>query len=183
MNIVLTESEEGYVKAAQGHKSFSFCEQTLHKGLIDASCDWLQSTRKNRGQNKVLRKLRAKNQFPRLLFSSLRSISSYNPHTILKNARRGRLKNYIYFYLQKLQVGPGDASCRERHMQQKTWHVLNCWGKYDELTPVFGLQIKDPTAKFLKLYVRVVNSIHFMQNRSVSRVEIRSDKSIIFSKN
>ena len=39
------------------------------------------------------------------------------------------------------------------------------------------------TAKFLKLYVRVVNSIHFMQNCSVSKVKIRSDKSITFSKN
>ena len=81
--------------APRGHKSFSFCEQTLHKGLIDASCDWLQSTSKNRGQNNFLRKLRAKNQFPRLLFSSLHFISSYNPHTVLKNARRGRLKKYI----------------------------------------------------------------------------------------
>jgi hypothetical protein len=40
-----------------------------------------------------------------------------------------------------------------------------------------------PTAKFLKLYVRVVNSIHFMQNGDENRVKIRSDKSIIFSKN
>ena len=106
-------------KATVGHKNFSFCEQTLHKGLIDASCNWLQSTRKNRGQNNFLRKLRAKIQFLRLLFSSLRSISSYNPHTILKNARRGRLKIYIYFYLQKLQVGPGDAACRERQYATK----------------------------------------------------------------
>ena len=33
-------------KVTHGHKSFSFYEQTPHKGLIDASCDWLQSTRK-----------------------------------------------------------------------------------------------------------------------------------------
>ena len=39
---VLTESEERYVRHSQGHKSFSFCEQTLHKGLIDASCDWIE---------------------------------------------------------------------------------------------------------------------------------------------
>jgi hypothetical protein len=84
-------------KATVGHKNFSFCEQTRHKGLIDASCNWLQSKPKNRGQNKFLRKLRAKIQFLMLLFSSLRSISSYNPHTILKNARRGRLKIYIFF--------------------------------------------------------------------------------------
>ena len=108
-----------------GHKNFSFCEQTLHKGLIDASCNWLQSTRKNRGQNIFLRKLRAKIQFLRLLFSSLRSISSYNPHTILKNARRGRLKIYIYFYLQKLQVGPGDAACRELQYATKNMARTN----------------------------------------------------------
>ena len=60
-------------------------------------------------------------------------------------------------------------------MQQRTWHVLIFWGKYDELTPGFAPQIKDPTAKFLKLYVRVVNSIHFMQNGDENRVKIRSD--------
>ena len=113
------------IKATVDHKNFSFFEQTLHKGLIDASCDWLQSTRKNRGQNKFLRKLRAKIQFLRLLFSSLRSISSYNPHTILKNARRGRLKKYIYFYLQKLQVGPGDAACRELQYATKNMARTN----------------------------------------------------------
>ena len=93
-------------KATVGHKNFSFCEQTRHKGLIDASCNWLQSTPKNRGQNKFLRKLRAKIQFLRLLFSSLRSISSYNPHTILKNARRGRLKIYIYFLFTEAPSRP-----------------------------------------------------------------------------
>ena len=82
-----------------GHKNFSFCEQTLHKGLIDASCSWLQSTRKNRGQTIFLRKLRAKIQFLGLLFPSLRNISSYNPHTILKNAQRVRLKKNMYLFL------------------------------------------------------------------------------------
>jgi hypothetical protein len=73
----------------QGHKSIS----------TDASCDWLQFARKNRGRNIFLRKLLAKIQFPRALFSSLRFISSFNPHTILKNARRGRLKNiFIFIY-------------------------------------------------------------------------------------
>ena len=85
-------------KATVGHKNFSFCEQTRHKGLIDASCGWLQSTPKNRGQNKFLRKLRAKIQFLRLLFSSLRSISSYNPHTILKKCATRSTKN-IYLFL------------------------------------------------------------------------------------
>ena len=124
-------------KATVGHKNFSFCEQTLHKGLIDASGNWLQSTRKNGGQNKVLRKLRAKIQFLRLLFSSLRSISSYNPHTILKNARRGRLKIYIYFYLQKLQVGPGDAACRELQYATKNMARTNFSRKIWRINPGF----------------------------------------------
>jgi hypothetical protein len=93
-------------KATVDHKNFSFCEQTMHKGLIDASCNWLQSTRKNRGQHNFLRKLRAKIQFPRALFSSLRSISSYNAHTILNNARRGRLKNIYLFSFTKTPSRP-----------------------------------------------------------------------------
>jgi len=101
------------------NKNFSFCEQTLHKGLIDASCNWLQSTRKNRGQNIFLRKLRAKIQFPGLLFSLLRYISSYNPHTILKKYATRSTKKYIYFYSQELQVGPVDAACRERQYATK----------------------------------------------------------------
>ena len=48
--------------------------------------------------------------------------------------------------------------------------------------PYFHVTHQDPTVKFLKLYVRVVNSIHFMQNGDENRVKIRSDKSIIFSK-
>jgi hypothetical protein len=120
---VLTKFEESYNTV--GHKNFSFCEQTLHKGLIDASCSWIQYTAKNRGQNKFLRKLRAKIRFLRLLFSSLRSIYSYNPHTTLKNARRGRLKIYIYFYLQKLQVGPGDAARRQRQYATKNMARTN----------------------------------------------------------
>ena len=49
--------------------------------------------------------------------------------------------------------------------------------------PYFHVTHRDPTAKILKLYVRIVNSIHFMQNGDENRVKIRSDKSIIFSKN
>jgi hypothetical protein len=120
-----------------GHKNFSFCEQTLHKGLIDASCNWLQSTRKNRGQNIFLRKLRAKIQFPGLLFSFLRNISSYNPHTILKNARRGRLKIHIYFYSQELQVDPVDAACRERQYATKNMARTNFLRKIWRINPGF----------------------------------------------
>jgi hypothetical protein len=70
----------------------------------------------------------------------------------------------MYFYLQKLRVGPATRLAKSVNMQQRTGHVLNFRGKYDDLTPVFALQIKDPKAKFLKLYVRVVNSIHLMQD-------------------
>ena len=125
------------INDTQGHKNFSFCEQTLHKGLIDAFCDWLQYTTKNRGQNNFLRKSRAKIQFLRLLFPSLRSISSYNPHTILKNARQGRIKTYIYFYLQKLQVGPGDAACRERQYATKNMARTNFLRKIWRINPGF----------------------------------------------
>ena len=48
--------------------------------------------------------------------------------------------------------------------------------------PYFHATHTHPTAKFLKLYVRAVNSIHFMQNGGENRVKISSDKSIIFSK-
>jgi hypothetical protein len=46
--------------------------------------------------------------------------------------------------------------------------------------PYFHATHTHPTAKFLKLYVREVNSIHFMQNGDENRVEIRGDKFIIF---
>ena len=48
--------------------------------------------------------------------------------------------------------------------------------------PYFHATHTHPTAKFLKLYVRVVNSIHFMQNGDENRVKIGSDKSIISQK-
>ena len=47
--------------------------------------------------------------------------------------------------------------------------------------PYFHATPTHPTAKSLKLYVRVVNSIHFMQNGNENRVKIGSDKFIIFS--
>ena len=43
---ILTESEESYARVAKAIKALVLCEQTLHKGLIDASCDWIQYTRK-----------------------------------------------------------------------------------------------------------------------------------------
>jgi hypothetical protein len=64
----LSEYSLSSKKATVGHKNFIFCEHTLHKGVIAASCKWLQYTLKNRGQNNFLRKLRAKIQFLRLLF-------------------------------------------------------------------------------------------------------------------
>jgi hypothetical protein len=64
-------------KATVGHKNFSFCEQTLHKGLIDASCNCLQSTRKNRGQNKL---------------ATIHAIG-YNPCNWLQSTRKNRGQN------------------------------------------------------------------------------------------
>ena len=64
-------------KGGQGHKSFSFCEQTLHKGLIDASCDWLQSTRKNRGLNIFRESYKLKSNFRGLYFHRYATF----PHT------------------------------------------------------------------------------------------------------
>ena len=60
---------------------------------------------------------------------------------------------------------------------------INFWESYELKTFLFSSLPNISSYKFLKLYVRVVNSIHFMQNRWVSRVKIRTDKSIIFSKN
>ena len=61
------------------------------------------------------------------------------------------------------------AQYATKNMGLATRRVLNPRGKYDELTPVFTLRTKDPTAKFLKLYVRVVNSIHYMQNEDENK--------------
>ena len=115
-------------------KALVFCEQTLHKDLIDTSRDCPQYTLKNRGQTNFSRKLRVKIQFPRVLlvFSSLHNISSYIFTTYwyvyqynLKNARRGGLKNYIYFYLQELQVQlQAQWLVESVNMQQITGHVL-----------------------------------------------------------
>ena len=54
--------------------------------------------------------------------------------------------NYIFFYLQKLQLGLIDAACKEF------------------LSYILVIFIVDSTAKFLKLYVQVENSIFFSKN-------------------
>ena len=148
-----------------GHKNFSFCEHTMHKGLIDASRDWLQSTRKSRGQNNFLRKLRAKIQFPGLLFSFLRNISSYNPHAILKNARRGRLKIHIYFYSQELQVDPVDAACRERQYATKNMARTNFLRKIWRIYPGFWAPDQRSYSQIFKIVCTSSKLIYFMQNR------------------
>jgi hypothetical protein len=51
------------INHTQGHKNFSFCEQTLHEGLIDASCNWLQSTHKNTVQNNFWENYELKSNF------------------------------------------------------------------------------------------------------------------------
>jgi hypothetical protein len=126
----------GSKKATVGHKNFSFCEQTRHKGLIDASCNWLQSTLNNRGQNKFLRKLRAKIQFLRLLFSSLRYISPYNPHTILKKCATRSTKKYIFIFIYRSSKSPyfayGWKSLKiVSRGARRTWCSQNLRGEFD----------------------------------------------------
>jgi hypothetical protein len=54
-------------------------------------------------------------------------------------------------------------------MPQITGHVLILLEKYDELISVFALQTNNPTGKLLKLCVRVVNQIHFIENGNENR--------------
>jgi hypothetical protein len=92
------------INHTQGHKNFSFCEHTLHKGLIDASCNWLQSTRKNRGQNKILRKLRAKIQFSEAaIFIVTQHFLIQSTYNFKKCATRST-KKYILRDLISIQI-------------------------------------------------------------------------------
>ena len=123
--LVLTESEESYARAAKAIKSLVFANRP---------CTRAWSTRPaighnlRVGQNIFSRKLQAKIQFPTVLFPSSPNIFSYNPHSILKNARRGRLKKYIYFYLQKLRVGPAQRQYATKNRARtnflgKIWRI------------------------------------------------------------
>ena len=60
--------------------------------------------------------------------------------------------NCIYFHLEKLQLGPIDAA-----LQKLQYALKNSFSNV--FSSVF---IDDLTAKFLKLYVQVGNSIHFI---------------------
>jgi hypothetical protein len=68
--------------------------------------------------------------------------------------------NCIYFHLKKLQIGPIDAAFQK--LQNALKDVLFFFF-LSSFSNVFStVCIVDLTAKFLKLYVQVVNSIHFI---------------------
>ena len=70
--------------------------------------------------------------------------------------------NCIYFHLKKLQLGPIDAAFQELQYAPKNSARANFFF-FSYFSNVFStVFIVDLTAKFLKLYVQVVNSIHFI---------------------
>ena len=83
--------------------------------------------------------------------------STYN----FKKTRTEMNYNCIYFHLKKLQLGPIDAAFRKLQYALKNSARANFFffSFFNVFSTVF---IVDLTAKFLKLYVQVVNSIHFI---------------------
>ena len=70
--------------------------------------------------------------------------------------------NCIYFHLKKLQQGPIDAAFQKLQYALKNSARTNFFF-FSSFSNVFStVFIVDLTAKFLKLYVQVVNSIHFI---------------------
>ena len=67
--------------------------------------------------------------------------------------------NCIYIHLQKLQLGPIDAAFQKLQYALKNSARANFFSFFNVFSTVF---IVDLTANFLKLYVQVVNSIHFI---------------------
>ena len=71
--------------------------------------------------------------------------------------------NCIYFHLKKLQLGPIDAAFQKLQYALKNSARANFFLFFLLFSNVFStVFIVDLTAKFLKLYVQVVNSIHFI---------------------
>jgi hypothetical protein len=71
--------------------------------------------------------------------------------------------NCIYFHLKKLQLGPIDAAFQKLHIALKNSARANFFSFFSSFSNVFStVFIVDLTAKFLKLYVQVGNSIHFI---------------------
>ena len=71
--------------------------------------------------------------------------------------------NCIYFHLKKLQLGPIDAAFQKLQYALKNSARANFFSFSFFFFNVFSNNfIVDLTAKFLKLYVQVVNSIHFI---------------------
>ena len=71
--------------------------------------------------------------------------------------------NCIYFHLKKLQLGPIDAAFQKLQYALKNSARANFFSFFSSFSNVFSsVFIVDLTAKFLKLYVQVGNSIHFI---------------------
>ena len=70
--------------------------------------------------------------------------------------------NYIYFHLKKLQLGPIDAAFQKLQYALKNSARANFFLFFFFSNVFSSVFIVDLTAKFLKLYVQVVNSIHFI---------------------
>ena len=68
----------------------------------------------------------------------------------------------IYFHLKKLQLGPIDAAFQKLQYALKNRVRANFFFFFSSFSMEFStVFIVDLTAKKLKLYVQVVNSIHF----------------------
>jgi hypothetical protein len=67
----------------------------------------------------------------------------------------------LFLFLKKLQLGPIDAACQglQYALQNSARAILFLFVFFPHIFLVF---IVDPTAKKLKLYVKVVNSIHYI---------------------
>ena len=70
--------------------------------------------------------------------------------------------NCIYILLKKLQLGPIDAAFQKLQYALKNSARANFFLSFSFFNVFSTVFIVDLTANFLKLYVRVVNSIHFI---------------------
>ena len=70
--------------------------------------------------------------------------------------------NCIYFHLEKLRLGPIDAALQKLQYALKNSARANFFFFFPFSNVFSTVFIVDLTAKFLKLYVQVINSIHFI---------------------
>jgi hypothetical protein len=68
--------------------------------------------------------------------------------------------NCIYFHLKKLQLGPIDAAFQELQYALKNSARANFFPSFSSV--FFDCFYRRSYSKILKLYVQVVNSIHFI---------------------